>query len=661
MNKSYDLPLTEKEIKAVQDYTGYIHTKMNAIADLKYDTLNKRQKDGWDMKMTTEELEKIIQMFIDVYSAIYKAGNRDSGGRLYRGTNLAEIKSIQNHKSIKSIVSTSLEEDVAKNFTPYGEEASILRIRKEKNLPSLYREPYREEDRRNEEEVLILPFTKVKQIEHTSNWNGYAYYDAILEKEELEEVPKHELETLRVQLIEGYDSYKEQAEQCLELEERLEFVYMQLKKVDLSREEKEYLSEQLNEKSNRYTELRRNIDEYQKQFSRMLKGMCKEKELEIDKQQENENEKIKEQQKVKQEEERNRLVLEIRTLENEIIYGKINIIEVLDKAIKEIETNARKYQEMASDLGIHYSMNPRFKNLENIQAIKRMLEEDKKRQDIQEQGMQANQGNKKQEEQQDEKGKNDIPNLYNQYQKLLEQQQQLTEIKQMMKEFPRYIAEHDKQSFQEIRENLNTKIQDMITRIKLEKMQAEKEQVLRQKDSWLQRILYGTTLKEEKITNIDFKMECERKQSKRRNPQNSISIMMENLYDCSAEDLNGQFSPEMENMIYAIRRNFDNLPNEEMLAQQAYHKANSNYPVILSERKPSKRKQIAYYRQNTEEIKKQIYYQTHPNKTIHKTVQMSAINQFEESVNRIKMTLEAEEKQSYSMDRSNYQPEWNIK
>ena len=73
---------------------------------------------------------------------------------------------------------------------------------------------------------------------------------------------------------------------------------------------------------------------------------------------------------------------------------------------------------------------------------------------------------------------------------------------------------------------------------------------------------------------------------------------MANLYDCCAQDLNGEFQPEMVETIYAIRRNFDKLPNEQMLAEQAHQKASGNYPAVLGDKRPSKRKQINYYLQH---------------------------------------------------------------
>ena len=654
MNKSYNLQLTKQEIEALQNYAGFMHARMNAIADLKYDKLEVLQKSGWDMNMSTEELEKMILKFVDVYGAIYKAGNREARGRLYRGTSTKKIRKIEHEKNINSFLSTSLEEDMAKNFTTYGDEAAILRIKTEEGLPYLYVEPYKEDGRKDEEEILILPFSKVKKIEHTSDWNGYKYYDAILEKEELEEVPKQELETLKSQTMEGYDYYREQATKCSELKENVEYMYMKLRQSGLSGEDKNYLYEQIQEKTNRYTELEKNVSEYQKQFSRMLKGMCKEKEIEIDKEHEEEQERIKEEQRIKNEEQKKELEADIKRLETEIQCEKINIGDTLEEYVRRIEENSRKYQTMADDLKIDYSMNPHFRNLENIQAIKKMLEEKeegesqeekKKNQEQEKKEEQESQENQEQEEQ--ELQENDVTpeemqKLSQRYEMLLGRKQKLLGIKQVMGTFPQYIAEHDRQSFEEINRNLNQKIQNMITRTKLEKLQREKEVALKEKDSRLQKWLYGTSLKEARISNIGFKMELEKRQAKTRNSEKNVWQMMANLYDCCAQDLDGQFSPEMVETIYAMRRNFKDLPDENILAQQAYEKAQGNYPAVLDKKRPSKRKQIAYYQEDTERVKAEIYSMAYY-KPIKQEVEVNALSQFEQGIENIRSTIESKE------------------
>ena len=348
-------------------------------------------------------------------------------------------------------------------------------------------------------------------------------------------------------------------------------------------------------------------------------------------------EKIKAEQKVKQEEERKQLETEIRTLEDEIQYGKLNIAETLEKYVRKMEANADRYQNIAEDLQVAYSMRPHFKNLENMEAIKRKLQEDRK--------------TRKQEEKQEEK--DSTIELQQTYQELLNQKQRVIAIKQMMKSLPEYIDLHDQESFQQIKANLNTKIQGMITKARVEHLQAQKQQISQEKESIFQKLFYRTTLKEQKIANIEAKIELEKRQASTRNPENRVSLMMTDLYDCCAQDLNGEFSPEMTEVIYAIRRNFKNLPNEEKLVQQAYQTANSNYPAIIGEKRIFKRKQIEYYRQDTDRIRTEIYNTIYhkEDKPIRQEVQISALSNFEETINSIRRLLERDEEQDNTKNR----------
>ena len=643
MNQSYKLPLTKEEIDAIRDYVGITHVKINCIADLDYRKMQALQNKGWGINMTTKELQEKIQTFVNLYSAIYKAGTKGPRSALYRATNKQQIEEIKRKKEIASFTSASLKEECAKSkyFAGYGKEAVILRFREDEDLPSLYIEPYKKDAGLGEEEELILPFTKVKKIQYTSNWNGYAYYDATLEKETLEEVPREKLETLQSQLLKGYEAYRKQAVECIQLEDDYEDISMELGRNDLSRERKEQLYEQSNEKKARYSELKKSVKEYQEQFKKMIKGMCKEKELEIDKQRENIQIRQIEEKRKRDKEHLRQLETEIENLEKQVKNGKIDIVDMLEQYIGEVESTSQQYRTIAEDLKVGYSQNLHFRVLEIVQNIKTKLETTNKEQQ------------EPQEKNEDYKTKRD--RLQEQYGDLLQQKDQIEQIQQQIQELPQFITEHKRQSFQEIKANLNTKVQGMITKARVTHLQTEKQQVLQEKESRLQRIFYGTTLKEEKLENIETKIDLERKQALTRNPGNSVGVMMANLYDCSAQDLNGEFQPEMVETIYAIRRNFDKLPNEQMLAEQAYQKASSNYPAILGSKRPSKRQQINFYHQDTEKTKAEIYDSTSQNKPIQKEVQINALSKFEKSISRIKTMIEKNDEPSYVADRSSLQ------
>ena len=640
MNKSYELPLTNEEIEAIREYAGITHVKINCIADLDYDKQQQLKENNWNVDMKTEELEENIKRFVNIYSAIYKAGTKGTRSTLYRATNKQQIEEIKRKKEIASCTSTALKEEYAKSkyFGGYGKDAVILRLRKEGDLPSLYIEPYKIDTGLDEEEVLILPFTKVKKIEHTSDWNGYAYYDAILEKENLEEVPKEQLETSKTQLLEGYDEYKTQVNTCIDLERKIEDLHRKIIKNDEGPEIQRLKKAELSEVSKQYSQIRKTVCKYQEDFKKMIKGMCKEKELEIDQQREEIQMREIEEKRKRDKEHLRQLETEIANLENQVRNGKIDIIDTLEQCIGEVEETSLQYRTIAEDLKIGYSQNLHFKVLEVVQNIKTKL---KRTEEM---------NKEQQEENENYKAKRD--RLQEQYGDLLQQKEQIEQIQKQIQKLPQFIREHKRESFQEIKANLNTKVQGMITKARVTHLQMEKQQVLQEKESRLQRLFYGTTLKEQKIANIEAKIELERKQAIARNPQNSVGVMMANLYDCSAQDLNGQFSPEMVETIYAIRRNFDKLPNEQMLAKQAYQKAIGNYPAILGTKRISKRKQINYYRQDTEKTKVEICNSTLQNKPIHKEVKINALSKFEQSINYIKAMIERNEESSYVADRN---------
>ena len=630
MNKSYELPLTEEEIEAISEYsTGITHAKINFIADLDYDKQQELKKDNWNVEMTTEELEKNIKTFVNLYSAIYKVGTREPRKGLYRATNKGQIQENTRKGKIASFTSTSLEKEYAnsKFFAGYAEDAVILRINVEENVPTLYTEPYKKDTYKDEEEILIAPFTEVKQISERERWEGYAYYDVTLEKEELEEVPQKELRALQAQLIEGYDYYKEQVKVSMALESKINDLERQMKK-DEGEEVQKLKKADLIEVSKQYIHAIKTVQEYQKQFKRMIRGLCKQKELEIERQREEKRIREIEQRKIRDEEHLKQLETEITNLKQQVQNGKTNIIEMLEQYIGEVEETSQKYQAIAEDLKIGYSQNVHFRVLEMIENIKTKLKtREEKNENTQE----------IQEESEDYKVQRD--RLQDLYGDLLKQKHIITEIQQSMQEIPQYIQKHKKQSFQEVKANLNKKVQEMITKARVTHLQTEKQQVLQEKESRLQRIFYGTTIKDEKLANIEAKIELERKQALARNPENSVGVMMANLYDCSAQDLNGEFQPEMLETIYAIRRNFDKLPNEKVLADQAYQKVSGNYPTILGEKRISKRKQIDYYRQDTDKIKFEMYDNIHHKNPIHQEVDINALSKFEGTISKIEMKL----------------------
>lgn len=104
----------------------------------------------------------------------------------------------------------------------------------------------------------------------------------------------------------------------------------------------------------------------------------------------------------------------------------------------------------------------------------------------------------------------------------------------------------------------------------------------------------------------------------------------------------------MLQIIHAIRRNFEGLPKEDQLIQQANKKVYSDYPAILEGKRPSKKRQIDYYRKETEAIKGDIYNLLyHDNVPKRQELQVKALNKFEQSINNIREALENNQTELY--------------
>ena len=73
---------------------------------------------------------------------------------------------------------------------------------------------------------------------------------------------------------------------------------------------------------------------------------------------------------------------------------------------------------------------------------------------------------------------------------------------------------------------------------------------------------------------------------------NRISKMLENLYETSIEELNGNFTQEMNEIIYEIRNSFANLPSESELIKNANERLIKKQLIPVDEIGKKKRERI---------------------------------------------------------------------
>lgn len=442
MKDKKDIQLTEEELKAIKDYSGYQHTAINMIGNLDYKKLSKITKAGWKMPEKKEEVKPLIDKFINIYSVIYKKGKNNLARILYRGVTKNELKDFQQNKEINKILSTSCDEDIAKTFLPYGE-GGLVRIYITDKIKQLYIEQYKDDDRRNEGEILLEPFCTIKKNEFVSKWDGINYYSASIDREKLPDISNEEISELEKESLENFEEYLENARKYNELEQEYEFLYFQLKRPGLDRTEWEEKNEKI---SGEMSNITKKLEDYQNKFLKMVKGKCRQKEISIDK----EKEEIRKKEEEKRIQEEKRKIAELKERINQKREDIVNKLKINWEELQNILCNN---QALSEKLGIEITQY-------SIDFYKEFIEEIENK--IQENKEESNENNKENE---------DI-NL-----KLQEQEIKLNQIEKAVTDMPRIIKMQEKEQTKEIKDKLNEKVKNIIYQVKLENLQLKKQEI----------------------------------------------------------------------------------------------------------------------------------------------------------------------------------------
>lgn len=153
--------ITEQEKISIKRYLGFEHTGMNILADLTPELYKQLEKIGWYLPKSEEEIKEKIQDFVNVYSAMYKNRNNYCERNLVRGTSVSKVEKLGSQ--FNQMISTSINEDIAKRFTEYSNGA-LIHFQVGNGVPFLNAEEFREEHNASEEEIIIAPFCTINNI-----------------------------------------------------------------------------------------------------------------------------------------------------------------------------------------------------------------------------------------------------------------------------------------------------------------------------------------------------------------------------------------------------------------------------------------------------------------------------------------------------------------
>ena len=204
---AYDkLNITDAEKASVERYLGFLSTRINSLLDMEPYKLASLEQKGWLLHETPAEIFEDVQTFANVYAVMLK-NEGPVHSTLYRGTTDKECRTFSNRT--KKCVSTSFDETIAKSFCEYGN-AALIRYKVSGNIPHIDTTYFRDENSKDEEEIILPPFAKVKRFDFTSKWDGYKFYDARIEKGDLQDydIKLDSKDSLRQYIEEHFEDFR---------------------------------------------------------------------------------------------------------------------------------------------------------------------------------------------------------------------------------------------------------------------------------------------------------------------------------------------------------------------------------------------------------------------------------------------------------------------
>ncbi|MBR3696710.1 MAG: hypothetical protein IKM97_00320 [Clostridia bacterium] len=137
------------------------------------------------------------------------------------------------------------------------------------------------------------------------------------------------------------------------------------------------------------------------------------------------------------------------------------------------------------------------------------------------------------------------------------------------------LKRYDEQSLKDIKKGIDYRIQEIIKRARIALLEQKKEEIKGKKISWFGRLRGEGKLQEAEINNLDMKIEFESTKPIVDKGKYSIHDSLADMLAFSKENLNGQYTQEMQGYIDIILMFFDvneqrieSLSNEKLQVQQ---------------------------------------------------------------------------------------------
>jgi len=546
--------LSKEEIASIQRYLNYEHMNINILSDFSPETYLSIKATSWSIDEKPEELVRNIQDFVNLYSAMYKESRgKNVNQSLVRGTSNKRVEDIQGVTT--QFWSTSKDEGIAKTFTEYGDGA-LMNIYVGDGVPFLDPTPYRSENRFDEREIILAPFCQAS-VEYTDRYNGYTHYKVIMRKPTLDRKEPEELATLQEEVISGFSQNIQDIKDLDYLAFRIESMNRAYVQAKGDKAEQDYAIEEARKAREEQERLRTKTSDFKDKLQALLKGLCRQKEIEIDQAHE-----LVEEDKTRRKEEAMRKRAEElarkeaeekesarKTKVNELITMTEQNSEnslTLETAILNTYDEFVHHEQMARDLAkkfkIPYSRT--ITSTSSTQLIERI------QMNLQEIAAKVA-GAKVDENLTLEDAKRISTELTSQL-------DGISYGVEVSKGFSELIQANRQQTENDIKRGIYERVQAAIENARVQRYTEQKASIQGEKVGFLGRITGKQQLKQQKLENLDLKIQLAQKQAER-TPQGKIYSIREMLVDmrlCVDNELGGKFTPEIQEIYQMVKSTY---------------------------------------------------------------------------------------------------------
>lgn len=542
INEAYEkLKVTEAEKKAAQHYFGFAHTSINLLSDLDpiaYCELNRR---GWLLDESREDLQQNIKTFVDIYSLMYKESANSKGRRgLVRGTSTRRARALTG--SSKQFLSTSMDENIAKRFCEYGD-AALVRISIGDGVPHLYADDYKEAiSGADEQELIIAPFTKIKDNRFVSRWDGYEYYGVSIEKGELQEKSQEEIDSLMTQVLDGFEQNVTDMKNYVSLSDRVEILKERLQRTT-DDEERTYIGQELDKADKESYEVWKRTYDYKNKLNGLLQGMCREKEKEInearDAVEQDREQKRKDAEAQKKEEERLGAILDFKFKIDGALQTSGRIPQEIQATYQQLLATEKTYREFASRFGLGVSGSIEQQLGASVTSVNSLIKA-------------AGRGLEKVQIAEDSTVEQ-TKEKESQYARRIAGIDAGMQIANTLKEVTEIYSV---QAEDTIKRDLYFKMDDLMKKTKLTLLQQQSIRIKDEKASIFDGITGKSQLRQMRLQNIDLQMQLISRTKPEAKSYYSIHDMLAEMYAFSQTELGGNYTPEIGKLYNAMRREF---------------------------------------------------------------------------------------------------------